>query len=264
MSTDSSWKNKTPVIWTTTFRMVIILWKTLVQTQSFFSVWNKKKWFPPFEEQHQGKGSCLTSKGLAKLLTRIQKLYQITYIFCNRLSSIFIQLFDTNLLARRGTLGLPCICIDQLFIHATHLHCHLPCNYVTSLLAYCRRQFRIYRCIYGIKLFLSIFNSSLKNFSNLEWCFSNIDATWKKKTPIIFYYCNPLWSVFILPYDTNLLSPRETLGLQCVCRAQLIIQATHMHFHLLCNHVSSLLAYWRAWLGINRCIYHIKVLLRYI
>ena len=41
-----------------------------------------------------GKRSWLTSKDLAKLLPRIQKLYQITYIFCNTVSSISIQPFD--------------------------------------------------------------------------------------------------------------------------------------------------------------------------
>ena len=72
------------------------------------------------------------------LLPRIQKLYQITYMFCDPLSSVSIQPFDTNLLAQRGTLRLQCICRAQLIIHTTHLPCRLPCNYVTSLSAYCR------------------------------------------------------------------------------------------------------------------------------
>ena len=42
-----------------------------------------------------GKRSFLKSKGLAKLLARIQRLYQITYIFCNTVASISIQPFDT-------------------------------------------------------------------------------------------------------------------------------------------------------------------------
>ena len=40
---DTSWKNKTPIILTNTFRMVIYLSKTFLQTQSFFIVWNEKQ-----------------------------------------------------------------------------------------------------------------------------------------------------------------------------------------------------------------------------
>ena len=98
----------------------------------------KSEWFWSYEKQDQAKGSCLTSKGLVKLLPRIQKLYQISYILCNPLRSFFVQSSDTNLLVPRGTLGLQCICRAQLIIQTTHLHCRLPCNYVTSLLAYCR------------------------------------------------------------------------------------------------------------------------------
>ena len=64
---------------------------------------------------------------------------QVTYIFCSSLWSLFIHLFDTNLLAPRRILGLQWICRGQLFIQTTHLHCRLLCNYVGSLLAYCRR-----------------------------------------------------------------------------------------------------------------------------
>ena len=103
---------------------------------SLFAI--KNKCFSSYEKQDPVKGSCLTSKGLAKLLPRIQKLYQIPYILCNPLWSLFVQSSDTNLMAPRGTLGLQCTCRAQLIIQTTHLHCHLPCNYVTSLLAYCR------------------------------------------------------------------------------------------------------------------------------
>ena len=40
---DTTWKNKTPVISTETFRMVINIWKTFLQTQSFFIFWNQKQ-----------------------------------------------------------------------------------------------------------------------------------------------------------------------------------------------------------------------------
>ena len=118
---DTSWKNKTPIISTKTFRMVIYLSKTFLETQSFFIVWNEKQIIFAFLGTGSQKGSCLTAKGLAKLLPRIQKLYQIKYIFCNTVSSVSIPPFDTNWLAPRGTLGLQCICRAQLSIHTTHL-----------------------------------------------------------------------------------------------------------------------------------------------
>ena len=118
---DNSWKTKTCIISTESFRMVIKLTKTFLQTQSFFIVWKQKKGFSTriFYEQNRWKGSCLTSKGLAKLLPRIQNLYQITYILCNTVSSISNQPFDTNWLAPRGTLWLQCIRRAQLLIHTT-------------------------------------------------------------------------------------------------------------------------------------------------
>ena len=115
---DTSWKNKTP---TKTFRMVIYLSKTFLETQSFFIVWNEKQLIFAFLGTGSQKGSCLTAKGLAKLLPRIQKLYQIKYIFCNTVSSVSIPPFDTNWLAPRGTLGLQCIGRAQPIIHTRHL-----------------------------------------------------------------------------------------------------------------------------------------------
>ena len=137
--------------------MVINLSKNFLQTQSFSIVWNQKKYFSSSEKQDKGKGSPLTSKGLAKHLPRIQNLYQITYIFCNTVQSISIQPFDTNWLAPRETFRLQYICRAQLVIQTTNLPCYLPCNYVTSLLAYCRQKIRINRCIYPIKTLLRYF-----------------------------------------------------------------------------------------------------------
>ena len=90
------------------------------------------------KKQDQGKWNCLISKSLAKLVPRIQKLYQITYIFCNTLWSVFVKSCDTNLLEARGTLALQCICRAQLIIQTTYLNCRWPCNHVRSLLVYCR------------------------------------------------------------------------------------------------------------------------------
>ena len=75
--------------------------------------------------------------------------------------------------------------------------------------------------------------------------------------------CNPLWSVFIEPFDTNFLVSRGSLGLQCIYRAQLFIQIAHIYYRLPCTYVASLLTYCRGKLRIKRWIYRIKVVLRY-
>ena len=124
-------------------------------------------------------------KFLAKIWPGIQKLYQISYILCNPLWSFFVQSSDTNLFVPRGTLGFQCICRAQLIIPTTHLHCCLPCNYVKSLLAYCRGQLRINRYIYCIKVQLRYFNSSVNKLLNLQTSFPSIYSNWKDKTPII-------------------------------------------------------------------------------
>ena len=149
---DNTWKNKTCIIMTQTFRIVINLSKTFLQTQSFFIVYNHKQMIFILGKTGSGKTSWLTSKGLSELLPRIQNLYQITYLFCNTVQSISIQLLHTNWLALSETLRLQCICRAQLLIHTTHLPCSLPCNYVTSLLASSRWYIRINRYTYCIQL----------------------------------------------------------------------------------------------------------------
>ena len=136
---DNTWTNKTCIISTQTFRIVINLSKTFLQTQSFFIVYNHKQMIFILGKTGSGKTSWLTSKGLSELLPRIQNLYQITYLFCNTVQSISIQLFDTNWLALRETLRIQCICRAKLLIDTTHPPCCLPCSYVTSPLAYPRR-----------------------------------------------------------------------------------------------------------------------------
>ena len=69
--------------------------------------------------------------------------------------------------------------------------------------------------------------------------------TIKKVYHISYILCNPLLYLFVQSSHTNLLAQRETFGLQYICRAQLIIQTTHLHCHLLYNYVTSLLAYCR-------------------
>ena len=118
---DTSWKNKTPKISTKTFRMVICLSKTFLGIQPFFIVWHEKQMIFALLGTGSQKGSCLTAKGLGKLLPRIQKLYQIKYVFCNTVSSVSIPPFYTNWLAPRGTLGLQCVGRAQPVIPTRHL-----------------------------------------------------------------------------------------------------------------------------------------------
>ena len=134
----TSWKDKTPIISTETVRMVMNISTPFLQIQSIFIASKEKQMIFVLRRPWSSEKKLLISKGLAKLSPRTQKLYQITYIFCNTLSSVSIQPFYTNWLAPTGTLGLQCIYRVQLIIQTTHLHCRLPCNYVTSLLAYCR------------------------------------------------------------------------------------------------------------------------------
>ena len=131
--------------------MVINLSKTFLRSQTLFIVWNQTQMIFVWGKTGSREGSCLTSKVLAKLLPRIQKLYQITYIFCNTVSSISIQPFDTNSFALRETFALQCV----------------------------------FRYTYCIKLLLSIFNSSEKKLPNLESHFLIIDTSWKNKALII-------------------------------------------------------------------------------
>ena len=137
-SIDTSWKDKTSIISTETVIMVTNLPKTFLQIQSIFIVSNQKQMIFILRRPWSRERSCLYSTVLAKLSPRTQKLYQITYVFCNPLCFLFIHPFDTNLLAPRGTLGLQWNCRAQLFIQTIRLHCCLPWNYVTYLLAYSR------------------------------------------------------------------------------------------------------------------------------
>ena len=137
-SIDTTWKNKTPIISTETVTIVTNLSKTFVQFQSIFIVSTQIQMTFVLRMHWSMEKKLLISKSSSKTFTQTQKLYKITYIFCNPLRSLFIHPFDTNLLAPRGTLGLKCICRAQLITQTTHLHCRWPYNYVRSFLAYCR------------------------------------------------------------------------------------------------------------------------------
>ena len=126
---DATWNNKTVILSIKTFTMVINLSKVFFKLNYFllFEIKNKSR-----------ERKLLNFKSWNKSLTRIQKLHQIIYSCCNPQSSVFTEPFNTNLLSPRRTLESPCICRAKDIIHTTYLHYPSPCNYVTSLLAYCR------------------------------------------------------------------------------------------------------------------------------
>ena len=127
---DSSWKNKTSIISTRTFRMVINLSKNCLQTQSFFIVWNKKQMIFLVVKTGCRERKLLNFKRSSKTFTDDTIPISIP--------SLSIPPFYTNWLAPTGNFGLQWICWVHLFIETILLHCCLPSNYVTSLLAYCR------------------------------------------------------------------------------------------------------------------------------
>ena len=158
LTIDIRLKNKTPIIFTERLGIVIYLWKTFLQTESFFIVWNEKQIIFVLGGTGSMERKLLHfKKAQAKILLRMQKLYQTTYIFCNTLWSVLIHPFDTNLLPPRETLGLHCIFRAQLFTW----HIYLATLPLTWQLCYkppgiLPRQIKN-RCIYLIKVFLRYF-----------------------------------------------------------------------------------------------------------
>ena len=65
------------------FGMVVNFSENVSSSQSFFIVWNQTQINDFYLRRNRIEGSCLNLKGQAKSLLRTQKLYQITYIFCN-------------------------------------------------------------------------------------------------------------------------------------------------------------------------------------
>ena len=78
--------------------MVINLSKNFVQNQSFFIVGNEIQMLFLIGKTGSRERKSLNFKRSSKnkLVPRIKKLYQITYIFCNTVSSVSIQPFYTN------------------------------------------------------------------------------------------------------------------------------------------------------------------------
>ena len=137
-STDISWKEKTPIISMEKVKMVANLSKTFLQTQSFLIVSNQKQMIFVLGRPWSREKKLLIFKSSSKTFTQNTKA-RTNYIYVlYSLVTSFHSSLDTNLLERRATFGLQWICRVQLFIQTTRVHCCLPLNYVTSLLAYCR------------------------------------------------------------------------------------------------------------------------------
>ena len=127
---DTSWKNKTLIISTQTFRMVTNLSKTFLQTQSFFIVWNQKQ---------------IKGKEVTKLQKVEQKFYPEykSYIKLHIAAVILHHLFSLNPLIstychQEQPLD-PSVFAEPNYLFTQHLPCSLPCDYVTSLLSYSRQ-----------------------------------------------------------------------------------------------------------------------------
>ena len=71
--------------------MVIYVLRTFLQSQSFFIVSNQNQMIFILGRTGWREGKLLKFKNLTKLLPRIPKINQITYIFCNSLTYVLIQ-----------------------------------------------------------------------------------------------------------------------------------------------------------------------------
>ena len=135
---DSSWKNKTPIISTETFRMVLNLSKDFLQNQLFFIVWNQKQMLLVLGKIGSREAKLLNFKRSSKTFTQDTKAIS-NYIYLLYHSIICFHSTLLYWFPPRRTLGLHCILRAQLVIHTTHPPCCFPCHYVTNLLAYCKR-----------------------------------------------------------------------------------------------------------------------------
>ena len=68
-SSDTSWKNKTPITSTETHRMVIYLSKHFLQTQSFFIVWNQEQMIFVLGKTEWKEWKLLNFKRSSKIFT---------------------------------------------------------------------------------------------------------------------------------------------------------------------------------------------------
>ena len=147
--------------------MVTDISKTFLQTESFFVAWNQKQMVFMLRKTGPRERKLLNFKRSSEtftqdtkaisnyiyvlyhsviLLPRIQKLYQITYMFSTTRSSVSIKTCYTNWLVTKGTFGVQRICRAHLFIQTTRLHSWLPWYFVRILFAYSRRKLRSNRC----------------------------------------------------------------------------------------------------------------------
>ena len=139
-------KNKTPIIFTETFRIMINLSKTFLQTQSFFIVWNEKQMIFVLEGTGSKERKLLNCKSSTKNFTEDTKAIS-NYIYLLQHSVIC---FDSSIWYQLiATMRNPWVALYfQSTVNYSHdtstlPHCHLPCNYVTSFLAYYQDKLKI-------------------------------------------------------------------------------------------------------------------------
>ena len=120
---DTSWKNKTLILSTKTFKMMISLSKVFLQTQSFFIVWNQKQ---------------IKGKEVTKLQKVEQKCYQEyksyikLHIDAVILHHVFIEPFWYQLIVTKKNPWVPVYLQSQLYysynISTLPLTLQLCCN----------------------------------------------------------------------------------------------------------------------------------------
>ena len=124
LTIDIRLKNKTPIVFTERLRTVINLWKTFLQTESFFIVWNEKHNFCFRRKRINGKEVASLQKSSSKNSTEDTKaisnyIYLLQHSVICFDSSIWYQFIATK---RNPWVALH---FQSTIIHMTHLHCHI-------------------------------------------------------------------------------------------------------------------------------------------
>ena len=136
-NSDNSWKKNTSIILVETLRMVIYLSRNLLKTQSFFIVSNQKEMIFVLGKTGSRERKLLNLKKSSKTFTKDTKAIS-NYIYLLQHSVICLcPILWYQLNGSKRNPWVP-VYLQSPIIQTTHLHCRLPCNYVTSLLAYCR------------------------------------------------------------------------------------------------------------------------------
>ena len=130
-NTDTSWTKKFLLISNETFKMVIYVWRTFLQSQSFFIVSNQNQMIFILGRTGWREGKLLKFKKSSKTFTQDTKA-KSNYIYFLLHFVICFNSTLTNLLAPRGNVGFQCICRAQLVMQL----CYKPLGSIKVLLMY--------------------------------------------------------------------------------------------------------------------------------